>query len=274
MRTQLIAAFNRRNQRVAFLIVYCLSAISFIIENIMESAENVNKSMLRYWSDVSLVGGTDGCIRVLVIIMPVISCIIYADSIEEEVREGVLRNIAVRTDVRKYLRMKTIVIFIANFLTTLIPLLINFLMCRITFPDFHYDNKYGYLPYTSISDNSGYYLGNMAIIKGTEYTFLITLNICVFSGILGIAAYAAFLNFKGKEHEIVAGLYSAYILAILITSFTGHSEWSIQSYCITDGIGNISCQFVLIMILLLLSVFFIEIGIRKVNDDLEVFSDR
>ena len=204
----------------------------------------------------------------LMLLLPIYASAISALSLckEKQLNSSIL--LASRIGKRKYLINKILVTVLLTFFTITIPLLINLILCHMTFPLIGYDSAWAEPAYAigTVSYNADWYQDFMRIQHPTLYNLIYILN----HGILGveIALVAYLLNFCDRFNNLffakIPGLiWIIYIAWYLLCAILGFGQLTIQNYLLPNMPGNIISEAVLIIALFAVSVVLITKSINK-----------
>ena len=269
MYIQLIDGLHRKEFKISFFVVFLLSIIAFCIE----CSEFYGSSMnfVRGADEVNIMNGISGVNLVLTLVMPLVSGLIYASSYVDEKASGLFRYIVTRKKIEKYLWEKAAVVFLLNFFTFLLPILLNIFLCKLFFPAVNYSNMYG-MP--AFSGWLNYYPRQYADILRVKYEFwytlLLTFNTCLFSGLIGMVIFGILFLVKKNKYKVIAGFYVIFLFLEILCET--QDLWSIEifSYCMPMSYGNWWMQGILIMIWLGSGLFLIQLGIQKEKSRMEL----
>lgn len=134
-------------------------------------------------------------------------------------------------------------------------MLINLLLCHLTYPIHGYDSAWGEPDYAIglVSYNADNFLDMVRLQHPTLYNLIYIFNYGIFGSGLAILAYA--LSYYNKMKvlyfaKIPGALFIFYIVFNLIVSVFGLNEFSIQGYIMPNVHGNIIGEIVLILLIL------------------------
>lgn len=147
-------------------------------------------------------------------------------------------------------------------------MLINLLLCHLTYPIHGYDSAWGEPDYAIglVSYNADNFLDMVRLQHPTLYNLIYIFNYGIFGSGLAILAYA--LSYYNKMKvlyfaKIPGALFIFYIVFNLIVSVFGLNEFSIQGYIMPNVHGNIIGEIVLILLIFGLSIGIIQ---RKIKN--------
>ncbi len=165
-----------------------------------------------------------GFVGYSIILIPFIAIFVYALQTIYERKKGISYTILLRTTKRRYIWGRGIAIFIVNFMTIFIPLVVNYLLCMIAFPKEGLDNKFGVAPYDIFNQYKPDKLFDMLRIQHPIlYDWILILMLSLTVAGLAILSYGitCIVNYS-KHHYMLIGLYitlGIYALAAVGTMF-------------------------------------------------------
>ncbi|WP_223066072.1 hypothetical protein [Paenibacillus caui] len=221
-------------------------------------------SLLQYTS-------TKTILIIELILLPLLAPIIYSDSFYSDLRTGIYKNVLTRTGFRSYLWAKEIVIFLATFLTIFIPLLINQLLCLITFPQTGYDNRFNLPPYDIGFQNydSEAILDLLRLEHPMLYNLAFIILISLMAAAFAVFTYGVFLIIRKSRFIIFAGVFLFMTLfSLLLTSF-GSYRWSFSHLLVPGNKGSLVLLGAWIFVLILCSLIALYLRRRRHDIGLE-----
>ncbi len=130
---QLNLVFKKRSFLFAFSAALLFSVLSFVLACFNYYGHEINEipsaEKLFLWGSDS-----DAVFLMLYYIMPVLCVLPFADSFITENERNMLPVFLPRVGVKKYLSGKLLAVAVSAFLVVCVPLLLNLVLCMITFP--------------------------------------------------------------------------------------------------------------------------------------------
>ncbi len=269
MRLEIKKCIDRNEFKIVFLIIYSLALCSFIFEAVIFKGMDLN--LVRSAADLNMISGINSFLFVLVLVMPIMTSIIYADSYISEKNSGVFKYIITRIEVKKYLLKKAIVIFFINCMCLLIPICINILLCKLTFPSIGYDNHYGLPQYAlTMSYSSDLLLDNVRMENVNMYNWIYAFNISIFAGLLGIISFGIFFLSKKQKYMTIISIYLTYVISEIAFGILNLKKFALSSYMMPMRYGNTTYMIGIILFLFILAVGLILLGINKEAKDIGI----
>lgn len=200
----------------------CLSGFFLTVKN--EYGEY--RQLIRPFGQYSILESTScgGLVGYGMILLPFIAVFVYALQTIQERKKGISYTIVLRTTKTRYIWGRGIAIFIVNFMTIFIPLVINYMLCMIAFPKEGLDNKFGLAPYDLFRNFNPEKLFDMIRIQHPYlFDWLLILMLSFTVAGLAILAYGitCVVNYS-KNHYVIIGLYITlgfYALSAVATIF-------------------------------------------------------
>ena len=236
IKMELKNCINQMEFKFIFSILWCISIGGFIINCFMY--KNSYYQFLRAANEnfILVSTSTRAIIIVLALFFPLLAMSIYSGSFKKEERSNLTQLIILRTSKKRYIWSKAIAIFIITFLSFLIPLLINQLLCYLTFPIEGFDNRWALPNYDLIRRYENTDLFDFFRI---QYPFIYNLlYILIYSTLGGLIALLAYgVNFVQKFKSIkelqvniiifvifMLSSFSSQILKIPIMDFLSYTQ--------------------------------------------------
>ncbi|MGL5439110.1 MAG: hypothetical protein ACRDA4_01825 [Filifactoraceae bacterium] len=252
---------KRKELKLAILILLSATILNFIGSCIIYKGFPLMEVRSSY--DLFALNNIRGMFIVdsFTVIFPIIVVSIYSDSIFIETKKNINTFILTRVSKKKWLFGKVITVFLVTFLVVLTPLIINYILCRYTFPSYTANNSFSAPTYNLFSYdylNELKHIGENVNIFSYIYIYnpyLHYLTIVILKAlqgglfsILGIA-FSMFI----KKSKVVA-IISVFIFTIVIDIINGFLP--INDTIITSldspthsGILNYIVSYIIIMIL-------------------------
>ncbi|SFC42635.1 hypothetical protein [Bacillus sp. UNCCL81] len=248
---------NRREFKFIFAILLILSCTSFFIDSIAFYGQDL--SFIRSSAEQSLIQSTYSTflLSTLLILLPLLSSSIYADSYYTDYKNGVLKNILSRIDHKSYIKSKVIVIFIMTFITFFISLTINQILVMISFPLEGFDNKFSLPAYDyGIQNYSNQVLFDLLRMNHPLlYNFLNISIISLFSGIIGVLSFSIyFINSNNRITNIIM-VFIVYIISELFFSYMHASYFSLYNQLKPGSESSITTLVIWSIGLLVVSIY-------------------
>ena len=266
MKVEFKKCFDRGQFKIMFLIIYIMTVLSFIAE-CMEST-NCSMTLLRSANESTFLTGANTFLHAMVMVMPIMASLIYADSYEEEKKNGINKYIATRIDIKRYLLGKGVVVFIMNFLCFFIPIIMNMLLCKWTFPKIGHDSIYGLPPYALELNYSQKILFNSLRLESPWiYNLVHALGVGLFAGILGLIIYGVFFISEKNKLKTVIEIYIIYVIWETVFGVLNVEKLRFTSYMVTGAYGTKPIMFGIFLVLFIIGMVLIGIGIKKESID-------
>lgn len=243
---------------VNFMLI--ISIASFLIECI--PFYGMNLSFVRSAAESTLIQGTYASMlrTTLLIILPLICSLIYADSFYIDYKTGVYKSIITRTDKRKYIMIKSIVVFISTFFVFFITLFVNLVLCLIVFPKYGFDNIYSLPPYDiGVQNYNSMYLFDFLRIQAPFfYNIVSVVIISMFAGLISVLTYSVYFMFLSKNRIVgTMVVFICYILSNIAFPVLGFPNLSLYEQIKPNHIGHFYQIVTWMIVLFILSICFI-----------------
>lgn len=259
---------DRAEYKVVFIALMILNIASYIL--CVKNDIGKSYQFIRSANENFVLQGTEAAYipYIMYLLLPVYATIIASLSLIREEKSNSSILLIQRIGKKKYLAGKLFGILIVTFLTITIPMLINLLLCHLTYPIHGYDSAWGEPDYAIglVSYNADNFLDMVRLQHPTLYNLIYIFNYGIFGSGLAILAYA--LSYYNKMKvlyfaKIPGALFIFYIVFNLIVSVFGLNEFSIQGYIMPNVHGNIIREIVLILLIFGLSIGIIQ---RKIKN--------
>jgi hypothetical protein len=158
-------------------------------------------------------------LHLLLLICPIISCIIYADSYILEREKGIVNYYYTRIGFLKNIAAKLLAVILMNFFTIFIILLLNIVLIWIAIPDIGVSSQYGLPVYQyQIPGKDNLFLADVYNKNPFFYTSIIAGIIALFHAFIGACALGLSLLIKNiKRINLYIYIFvSVSILTILV----------------------------------------------------------
>lgn len=254
--------------KMIFLILSVSNLTAYIMSVVAYRGQNYQ--FIRSFNESFFLQSTDSTfiLYLLESLLPILSIIIWSLSkrSDEENNRAVL--LVQRVGIKKYLSSKTLATFVVTFTVTVIPFLINLLLCFFTFPLEGYDSAWAEPDYLIgiYSYYQDYYIDMVRLEYPTIYNMIYIFNWGIFSA--GLALLGLGISFlKNTEHlyfiKIPIAVFIIYTLQNAFFSMLGLQRFTIQSYLIPNSFGNIFGFLCIFIILYLISAVCIKRGMKR-----------
>ena len=258
--------------RIEYQVVFRALIVLNIISYVLCVKNDIGKSyqFIRSANENFVLQGTEAAYipYIMYLLLPIYATVISSLSLIREEENNSTILIIQRIGKKKYLLGKLFGIIFVTFFSITIPMLINLLLCHLTYPIRGYDSAWGEPDYAIglVSYNSENYLDLIRLQYPTLYNLIYILNYGIFGSGLAILAYALSYFDKMKTlyfAKIPGVLFLTYIVSNLIISILGLSVFSIQGYIMPNVRGNLIGEFILILLIFGLSISIIQKKIRN-----------
>ncbi|MFL0194084.1 hypothetical protein ACJDU8_00545 [Clostridium sp. WILCCON 0269] len=222
MKNILILEFKNCIANVKFKIVLMVLLLMSILGYLVNcySSYKLPLSQVRGAYEVSLIQGiqSSNILGIMIVFIPLLSNIVYSDSYYVDSHTGVYKNIITRVNKRHYIISKAIVILTVTFFVFFIPLLLNQLLCLITYPVEGIDHNYCFPAYDIGYQNyTANWLFELTRFNNPFlYNVIYMIIISIFASLFGLIGYIISLIYNKKRFIIVI---APFILNIVIEIF-------------------------------------------------------
>ncbi|KYH31142.1 ABC-2 family transporter protein [Clostridium tepidiprofundi DSM 19306] len=203
---------------------------------------------------------------ILSIVGPIFISFAFSDIYIEDLNSQSISMLFTRDNKRKYHRNNILAIFILSFLILFIPLMINFILCLITYPVVGLDNSTA-TPAFIIHYDKNNILDIIRILHPSIYIIIRSAIPSLIFALFACITYCISLVIKANKYLCCFLSYSIYIGYNLILNKLNMSKYSFYSYINTASKnGDI---FILVCILLILVIFIVTmyfIGVNKKDE--------
>jgi hypothetical protein len=157
-------------------------------------------------------------LHIFLLMCPLISSIIYADSYIYEKEKGIVNYYKTRIGFMKFIAAKLAAVIFINFITIFIIISINTLLTWIAVPNIGVRSKYGLPVYHIINAQNDMFLKPLYNKSALSYIFMITIIIALYHALIGIYALGLSIVLKSvkKINLYIYVFIGASILAILL----------------------------------------------------------
>jgi hypothetical protein len=203
--------------------------------------------IIRSAYEVCLIQGasTHGLLTAICVLLPLFAAIIYADSYFSDAQSGVYKSILTRTNSRNYVWAKALVTFSVTFFTFFTPLLLEQVLCLLTFPVQGMDSKWAMPPYDIGVQNytSNFIFDLLRLQSPLLFNLLYIFFISLTASLVAIFAYAVYFVVKKGKFVVISGLFLLYIISNIFAQSWGSFE-STLIHLIQPGSGSIDVLFI------------------------------
>ncbi|KML23304.1 MULTISPECIES: hypothetical protein [Priestia] len=258
LKLELKSCMKRKEIHFVLSFLILLSVAAFIAESIPFYESNMRFIRSAYETTILQGVYANPFRNTLLFIIPLVAATVFSDSFFIDYRMGVYKNILTRSDKKTYLIAKYIVTFIMTFMVFFIGLLINQLLCFITFPLNGFDNNSSLPPYDIGLQN----FNNKALFDLLRlesplfYNLTFIFIISLFAGLISLVTYSVYFLCLNKNRII--GIMSIFIIYIVINiglPILGLNEFSLFNQLNPGHEGNFIQMIVWIVVLLFISFY-------------------
>lgn len=181
--------------------------------------------------------------------IPILAVLPYAMTYHIDRTSGWMKNLNVRMERARYMRMKLIMIFLSGMVTVMIPLIVQFLMVACCFPLKHPQLIGGY---TLVGVRNIWYV--LFYTHPLIYTMLFVVLNGIYGGMMAVLSmFLAHATNKGILVGIMPFIYHLFLFSFL--NLIGHAELSPMRFLNGETSCNYWIQYLtMLMITLLLIV--------------------
>ncbi|MGE6631658.1 ABC transporter permease [Bacillus sp. NPDC077027] len=226
-------------------------------------------SSVRSSAESSMIQGTYSIsiLMMILILFPIISGVVFSDSLYTEYNSGVYKNILTKIHKKTYVLSKAVVVFFTTFLVVLIPLVLNQLLCFMFFPSEGFDNKYSLPPFDiGVQNFHKEYLFDFIRIQSPQlYIFVQIFVISLFASAISILTFSVYFFFLDKNRIVgVIVVFGLYVSSIIVFNVVGLTGYSLYDQLSPEHIGSFTVMIIWFLFILILSLILTIIsGIKK-----------
>ncbi|AEB76821.1 hypothetical protein [Clostridium botulinum] len=251
---------GRLRTQLIFFSLFIITIISYVMS--IHSCYGDSLSNMRSASELGFIQSVESrfLYHLLVMIAPLIACLIYSDTYCEDYKTGVYKSILTKVEKKHYYLSKALVNFLVTFFVFFIPLIINEILCLITFPKKGYFNNFG-LPSYDIgysNFNSDWMLDLLRIKSLFLYSLTYIVIISLFAALFSVLAFSIQLYYKKNRFAVPAAMFIGYMLLSILGNVIGVADISIL-HCMQSGVQgkfwSIPPLQLLLMVVSLLLIF-------------------
>lgn len=204
---------------------------------------------------------------VLMFFFPLLVCLPYADSYNNEKTKGIQKSLIIRTGRIKYLISKYIVIFTSGFLVIFIPLLINLIATISIAPIKNNGNdisNFGSYAYTPLTKSTIFPELFARSVVGVDIIYLFMTP--VFGGLIALFGFSISIIFNLNRLSILiipTIIYNLLNFSLAVTNNPGKSLYHALQIIPNGGVDSIFIPIIYIIILILFSLMGLIISLTK-----------
>jgi len=200
-------------------------------------------------------------IHLAVLIFPVISCLLYADSYSYEKEKTISNYYILRVNRKKYIISKAISIVIINFIAIYFAFGCNEIFTMIAVPNIGVANEYGLASYEIYGKTCGLFLPEIYDNTPHLYNFIIITIMSLYSACLGLFTLGFSLVFS-QIKRLYQCIYVFLIVSIMTILLP--TKYQVTMY-IQTAPGELNSLIIALVGWLLAGSILIMIGIWKEN---------
>lgn len=202
-------------------------------------------------------------VMILAIVGPILISFAFSDIYLEDLHSQSISMIFTRGDRRKYHRNNILAVFVLSFLILFIPLMINFILCLITYPEVGLDNSTA-TPAFIISYDKDSILDTIRILYPKLYTIIYSVIPSLIFSLFSCISYCISLIIRTNKYLCCFLSYSIYMGYNLLVSKLNMSKYSFFNYIIIIyEKGSVAMLFVIISVLILMIICMYFIGTNR-----------
>lgn len=258
-----IRAINRNKVIFIFLFLFFISI--FVYYNSAVFYSGLYTTELRSAYEITILGGlrTKYVIFTLILVGPLIVSFAFGDIYFEDLESNCIPYIFTRGEKKIYHRNNLIVVFFLSFMLSTIPLLINLILCLLTYPMEGIDNSVQMQAYVLNFD----FNNKLALLKSMHplgYNILYTGIIGTIFSLFSCLTYSISITVKKNKYLCSIISYSIYIFYEVIVLRVGKENYSLIQ-CLNPIITNDSLNPIILISIgfIILITLVYSIGIKK-----------
>lgn len=221
-------------------------------------------SSIRSAFDLSIIKGHPSrfIYQTFIFLLPLLSALIYADSYFTDLKSGVYKQIITRTKLNNYIGAKILTVVIVTFFFTFIPLMINQLLCLISFPAIGFDNNFAYPAYDIGYQNydSLYWLDLIRVQHPFLYNTLFMCTASIFAVLFALWTFAISMLFPKGRLVVISSVFFLQLFYSFMVEIL-----NVRSLSFFNFVTPLSQTTTLHFISLVLVMLVISLGIIKVR---------
>ena len=195
---------------------------------------------------------TSFLLYIFMILFPITSCIIASHSLSTDFCSGRTISQCQRCGISKYISSKLISNIILTFLCSIIPLLINLLLCHIVYPSVGYDSEWAETRYNigELSYDNARFLDMFRLEHATFYNIIHVLIVGIFAVLISVLALG--ISIFIKERPVLCFLLPIILSLTLIVirvvlDNTSRGDFFMYNYLSPNSYGSVG-KFILLII--------------------------
>lgn len=206
---------------------------------------------------------TSYMMMILAIVGPILISFAFSDIYLEDLHSQSISMIFTRGNKRKYHRNNILAIFVLSFLILFIPLMINFILCLITYPEVGLDNSTA-TPSFIISYDKDSILDTIRILYPNLYTIIYSVIPSLIFSLFSCISYCISLMIQTNKYLCCFLSYLIYIGYNLVVNKLNMAKYSFYSYMnIISEKGSAAMLLCIISVLLLIIICMYFIGTNR-----------
>lgn len=215
IKAEFLACFKRKEIHFVMLFLVALSLLSYSMECIAFYGSEMR--FIRSSNESTLLLGVyaSSVMSMILLMLPLISSLIYSDSLYKDYHNGVTKVILTRVRKSDYILSKAVVVFVSSFVIFFIGLLINLIIVKVTFPTVGFDNIYSLPPYDIGIQNfdGNFFLDFIRVQSPFVFNIIILLILSFFSGLISLFTYGVYFLFLDRNR--IFGLFFSFMCYIV-----------------------------------------------------------
>ena len=215
IKTEFLACFKRKEIHFVMLFLVALSLLSYSMECIAFYGSEMRFIRSSNESTILLGVYASSVMSTILMMLPLISSLIYSDSLYKDYHSGVIKVILTRVRKSDYILSKAVVVFVSSFMTFFIALFINLIIVKVTFPTVGFDNNYSLPPYDIGVQNfdGNFFLDLIRVQSPFVFNIMILFILSFFSGLLSLFTYGVYFLFLDRNR--IFGLFFSFMCYIV-----------------------------------------------------------
>lgn len=266
LRLELKLCLDRMECQAIFVFLFLLSIGAFFIDCYRNYGEDITRIRSAFEMIMIQSTSTNLLWSMETMILPLLASIIYADSIYVDRKSGVYTSIVTRVRCRTYIWTKAMVIGLVTFFVVFLPLLLNQLLCLLTFPPFGYDNNFAFPPYDigvqQYDPQAPFDLLRLQhpLLYNVMFMFLMGIMAAAFA----LLTYGLFLLFHNKSRfTLLIAVFLIITLLNIAIEYIGFFEWRYTHIFLATSRGSQATIWVWLFALFLTASTTIMISLRR-----------
>ncbi|WP_339368707.1 hypothetical protein [Paenibacillus elgii] len=224
-------------------------------------------SSIRSAFDLSILTGHPSrfLYQTFIILLPLLSALIYADSYFTDLKSGVYKQIITRTKQSDYIGAKILTVVIVTFFFTFIPLMLNQLLCLIAFPSVGFDNNFAYPAYDIGYQNydTSYWLDLTRVQHPFLYNILFMCTASIFSVLFALWTFAISMLFPKGRLVVISSVFFLQLFYSFMVEILNVRSLSFFNFVIPLS-QTTSLHFIsIVLVMLVISLGIIKMRLNK-----------